>query len=107
MRLVLAVLGALALSAAPAAAVQFNVDSEADLHDQSTGDGLCKAASTKCTLRAAIEQSNALMGADDIIVPAGTYNLTIAQNLVVTSNLTITGTAGARSTILNVNGASA
>src|SRR3954454_5743166 len=104
MRLLVAVLGALALSATPAHAAQFSVDADVDAHDQSTADGVCKTAANTCTLRAAIEQANALMGPDEIAVPAGTYKLTIAENLAVSSNLTITGTAGARTTVIDING---
>src|SRR6478735_854969 len=107
MRLLVAVLAAFALAASPATAVTFNVDSDADLHDAIPGNGLCKSSAGTCTLRAAIEEANSLMGPDEVDVPAGTYALSIAQNLSVTSNLTITGTAGARSTTLNINGVNA
>lgn len=76
-----------------AQAASFVVDSSADAPDASTADGICAAASGSCTLRAAVGQANALMGADTITLPAGTYNT--ASELTISSNLTIGG-AGAR-----------
>jgi CSLREA domain-containing protein len=46
------------------------VDSTADLHDLSPGDGICSAAPGVCTLRAAVEEANATTDAL-IRVPAG------------------------------------
>ena len=76
-----------------AQAASFVVDSTADANDANTADGICSATSGGCTLRAAIVQANALMGADTITLPAGTYNT--ASELTISSNLTIGG-AGAR-----------
>src|SRR3954471_7792016 len=104
MRLLVAVLGALALSASPAAAVTFNVDSDADLHDTTPGNGQCRTSAGTCTVRAAIEEANSLMGPDEVDVPAGTYKLSIAQSLSVSSNLTVTGTAGAHATTIDLQG---
>jgi CSLREA domain-containing protein len=59
-------------------AASFTVDSTMDLVDANPGDGVCSAGpSGPCTLRAAIQESNALPGDDDVILPAGTYVLTI------------------------------
>ena len=68
----------LALSfAPPALAVEFEVDSQLDLRDNLPGDGLCAAGSFLfCTLRAAIEEANALPGADVIKLPSGRHVLT-------------------------------
>src|SRR5262249_18835387 len=75
------------------------------------GDGSCVAVGGGCTLRAAIQEANALAGADAITVPAGTYLLTLAgQNedtgatgdLDIRSPLPITG-AGAATTIVDGN----
>ncbi len=101
-------LGLLLLSAPAAQAVTFAVNSTADAVDTVLGNGACATAGGVCTLRAAIQEANALAGADIITVPAGTYTLTIAGagedlaatgDLDITSNLTITG-AGAGSTII-------
>ncbi len=54
-------------SCSPAAAHTFIVNNEMDYHDKNPGDGQCQIASgVGCTLRAAIEEANALHGADKI-----------------------------------------
>lgn len=65
------------LSASPAAT--FTVNSTLDATDVIPGNGICETAAGNgmCTLRAAVQETNALAGADTIIVPAGTYTLTI------------------------------
>ncbi|HOC42696.1 MAG TPA: CSLREA domain-containing protein [Thermoanaerobaculales bacterium] len=74
-------LGFLALAAAvillsqPASAATFTVNSTVDGLDASPGNGVCLTPISTCTLRAAIQESNALAGEDLIIVPAGTYLL--------------------------------
>jgi CSLREA domain-containing protein len=78
-----------------ARATIFVVDSTADTTDANTADGVCAAAGGGCTLRAAIVQANALMGADTITLPAGTYST--ASDLTISTNLTING-EGARVT---------
>ncbi len=97
---------------ASAHAAQFAVTSTADTIDVAPGNGACATAGGVCTLRAAVGEANALFGADEIVVPAGTYQTGSA--LSVTSSMTITGPAGARATIvdgapsatvLDVNGA--
>jgi CSLREA domain-containing protein len=55
----------------------FVVNSTADAVDASLGDGQCATSAGACTLRAAIQEANALSGADTISVPAGTYTLTL------------------------------
>jgi len=93
-------------------ATGFTVDSTADAVDVSPGDGVCATAGSQCTLRAAIQEANALAGADTIGVPAGTYVLTIgggeedaasSGDLDVTSDVTLTG-AGAQGTTIDANG---
>jgi CSLREA domain-containing protein len=103
----------LALGARPAHAATFTVDSTAEAPDANPGDGKCAAAlPPKCTLRAAIMEANALAGTDTIMVPSGTYTLTIAGqgeddaatgDLDVKASLNITG-SGAKSTIVDANG---
>jgi Bacterial Ig-like domain len=100
----------LGLNAAVASTgVTFLVDDMRDLVDSSTGDGQCRSAAGTCTLRAAIQQTNALAGTDTVVIPAGTYALEIPplnQNLDdngdldITDSLTITG-AGAGVTIVD------
>lgn len=76
----------------------FHVTSTADLDDNSPGDGYCNTndspcgADSNCTLRAAIQEANALAGTDSIILDPGEYNLERADDgLEVTSVMTIDG----------------
>jgi len=88
--------------AAPARAATFTVNSMVDGKDGSPGNGECLTAIPDilaCTLRAAVEEANALAGPDTIILPAGTYTLTIPPGLEITDDVTITG-AGATSTVI-------
>ncbi|MCQ4166208.1 choice-of-anchor Q domain-containing protein [Tahibacter harae] len=62
----------------PATAATFAVDTTADTTDQTAGDGLCRDNSGRCSLRAAIQEANALPGADEITLGAGTFALTLA-----------------------------
>lgn len=103
----------IALAPAPAAATLFTVDSFADAQDAAPGDGLCATAGGACTLRAAVEEANALAGPDEIALAAGTYLLTLAGagedaaasgDLDVTESVTVTG-AGAAATVIDGNGA--
>lgn len=91
--------------------VTFAVTSTADLVDDNPGDGVCSTVFGVCTLRAAIMETNALVGADNITMPAGTYLLSIAGtgenacltgDLDIVDDLTITG-AGASTTIIDAN----
>lgn len=61
------------------AATTFTVNAFNDTVDAALGNGTCADASNKCTLRAAIMEANALAGADTIILPAGTYTLSLAN----------------------------
>lgn len=90
-----ATLLAIALAPAPARAAQFNVNDTADAHDRVPGDGVCAATRPHgCTLRAAIEEANVLVGADVIRVDTpATYLLELGQ-LLVTQSLTIHGNTG-------------
>ena len=75
-------LAVLAAAVAPQAAhaVLFAVTDTADLVDAAPGDGVCSTAAATCTLRAAIQEANALASADQISLPAGTYALTLSGN---------------------------
>jgi CSLREA domain-containing protein len=92
-------LGAVLLAtwcAAPVHAATFVVTSTGDAADAKPGDGVCAtgAATPTCTLRAAIQETNALAGADTINVPSGTYFLTIqgaSEDAAATGDLDITG----------------
>ena len=100
----------------------FTVASVADISDD-VPDGVCKSPDFiiflpmtpptvvpgVCTLRAAIQEANALPGPGVITLPAGTYTLAVAGtsenasatgDLDITDDLTITG-AGAQDTIID------
>ncbi len=89
----------------------FTVTSANDAVDSNPDDGLCDDGAGNCTLRAAIQQANAWPGPDAILLPAGTYTLTIAGedsaaasgDLDINDDLTING-VGAQSTIIDGNG---
>src|SRR5438034_3722196 len=61
--------------AGPTRAATFNVNSTTDAVDAHPGDGACATAAPTpvCTLRAAIQEANALRGADVINLQAQTY----------------------------------
>lgn len=96
------------------AAATFTVNSTADAVDVNPGDGFCETApgNGACTLRAAIQEANAFPGDDTIVLPAGTYTLSLpgvdedasaTGDLDISSNLTISG-AGAATTIIDGGG---
>ncbi len=86
-----------------ATSATFTVNTTAEVADVNPGDGVCADASGNCSLRAAVQEANALAGANTITLPAGTYYLTNALN--VSQNLTING-AGQATTILDGAGSS-
>ncbi len=76
------------------------VNSTADLPDVAPGNGICETAvgNNECTLRAAINEANALSTDDTIALPANNYTLTYALapgfegvDLEITDDLTIVG----------------
>lgn len=69
-------------------AATYQVNDQADERDERPGDGICRAASGNCTLRAALEEANALPGADTIALEDGYYILSLGQ-LDVTDDLTL------------------
>ncbi len=91
----------LATVVTPALAAEFTVNSTADAVDADPGDGACSTSDSECTLRAAVQETNALPGHDTILVPSGVYTLTIegpnedaaaSGDLDITSDLTLSGT---------------
>lgn len=72
----------------------FAVDSTLDDVDDTPGDGLCRSPLTEaCTLRAAIQESNALPGRDHIELPNGRYSFSIAgrdEDAAATGDLDVT-----------------
>ncbi|MBC8163897.1 MAG: hypothetical protein H7Z42_22030 [Roseiflexaceae bacterium] len=96
---------------AAVSAAGFTVTSTADRGDTNPGDGVCAAADGSCTVRAAIQEANALGGANTITIPAGRYIITIrgdddasaAGDFDIAGTLTIVG-AGSGSTLLDGGG---
>ena len=87
----LAVMLALAMPAAGMAA-DFSVNSTVDAVDSSIGDGVCMTVDNVCTLRAAIQEANASVGADNVDLMDGVYNLNlkgVGENLAATGDLDI------------------
>jgi CSLREA domain-containing protein len=92
-----------------ARAATFTVNSAADRSDANPGDGICRTSQGVCSLRAAIQEANALPGADTIQVNAGTYELEIVSvnaDLPETGDFDIHGPvtifgAGAEQTIID------
>jgi len=70
---------AAALSLTGCTPVLLNINSTIDDHDTSI-DGVCDDGAGHCTLRAALEEANAVAGLGPAFsVPAGTYALTLGQ----------------------------
>lgn len=83
---------ALVALGAPAARGQlFIVGSDADTHDAIPGDALCTDTTGECTLRAAIEESNALGSGPSISVADGEYLLDLGE-LSIESTVTLVAT---------------
>ena len=104
----------LGLAGSPASAATFVVDTSVDAVDATPGDGLCATTVGACALRAAVQEANALGGPDAIVLPAGTYLLTLAGpgedagaagDLDVREALAIDG-AGSATTVIDARGAS-
>jgi CSLREA domain-containing protein len=89
-------------AAASAAPLTFTVNSPADVPDVDPGNGVCEtvAGNGVCTLRAAIQESNAHTGADSIVLQAnvtyllarvGDDNTALNGDLDIIDSVTITG----------------
>jgi CSLREA domain-containing protein len=80
-------------AAAPLARPAFVVDSPADTSDTSPGDGLCADANGACTLRAAIEEANALGGPDrvEFALPTPVAPIFPSSPLTITEAIAIDG----------------
>src|SRR5882762_374697 len=102
---------ALSLLAVPGHAATFTVNTTADTADAVPGDGICADSGGACSLRAAVQEANALAGPDTIQLAAATYVLTgaagddlaLSGDLDITGDLTLTG-AGTASTIIDGGG---
>jgi CSLREA domain-containing protein len=83
---------------ATALAAEFTVDSPADEPDAGGLNGICLSVGLKCTLRAAIEESNSSTGTKDTIKFSGTVfegltgdTITIGSSLTITAAVKIDG----------------
>ncbi len=84
-------------------AATFTVDTTSDTNDANPGDGTCADINGECSLRAAIEESNALGGSNTITIPAGTYLITLgAVPFDITSSISFEG-ASASTVIIDAN----
>ncbi len=86
-----------AVPGASRGASTFVVNTTDDLTDTSPGDGLCVTSLATCSLRAAIEEANALLGNDVVnfnIGGGGVQTITTASELpVITDPVTIDGSS--------------
>jgi CSLREA domain-containing protein len=108
LRTIATVIACLGLSA-PLLAATWQVDTETDAVDAMPGDGLCAIAGVgSCSLRAAIQEANSTADADEILIPAGVFALTVSGvdedhgasgDLDVRSALTLRGAGAALSVI--------
>lgn len=77
--------------AASAGAATFTVNDIGDASDQTPGNGVCATAGAVCTLRAAIEEANALAGDDTIVISVAGTLLPLSAYPAITTNLVIDG----------------
>ena len=94
------ILGSTVLTAGPAWAATFHVDTTRDVDDPTPGDGRCGAP---CALRAALQEVNALAQRDlasehTIVIPAGVYSMPHlwgapgpGRPFVIAANVTLEG----------------
>ena len=90
----------------------FVVNQISDIGDDNPGDGICETATGngECSIRAAVQEANALDGADEIEIPEGDFlldsgvgdNTAIEGDLDVLDDLKIRG-SGSDLTILDAN----
>lgn len=99
-RIVVALLVVAAVLPVPTPAMAgavFVVTTTAEGSDIAPGNGICDNGLGQCTLRAAVEEANALAGADTITLPAGAY--TVTARLDVDEDLQVNGAGRATTSI--------
>jgi len=109
---VLIAVGCLLVVPGAALAVEYTVDSTLDDPDAAVGTAGCLTAGGKCTLRAAVQESNNSVGVPDTIKFAAEFNGQLADTIalgasfpVITDPVTIDGDgAGQCATAAGVNG---
>ena len=84
--------------ASPARALVLRVGSGDDAVDAAPGDGVCASAADECTLRAAIQEANAMLGVDLILLPDGVVSLSLAgeEDASLSGDLDVTETVEVR-----------
>jgi CSLREA domain-containing protein len=88
----IAVAAAFAAFGCPVArASTFTVTSTADAPDADPGNGSCASSLGQCTVRAAVDETNALASADEIRIPPGTYP--INSRIAIEDDVSISGEA--------------
>jgi len=87
------------ISPPPAHAATFTVNSTADTSDAAPGDGTCDDGTGVCTLRAAIEEANALDGADTINFDPTVFPPGAPATILLTSDSLILADSSAGTTI--------
>lgn len=106
--LLVAAISLLAWAPTASAETTFVVTSAIDAVDARLGDGSCRTSSGVCTLRAAIQEANALAGRDRIEIPAGTYEITVARrgsngadsgDFDITGPVTVVGAGAGKTTV--------
>lgn len=93
---------------APASAAQFEVTTAADGADAAPGDGRCATPAGDCSLRAAVEEANAIPGFDTVVLPPGIHllepqGLKSGGRIEITDDLELLG-AGADRTYVDGGG---
>ncbi len=78
-----------------ALAATFTVISTSDTNDASPGNGVCANSSGNCSLRAAIQEANALAG-DDTVTFGAVLSFAVGDPLLVTTTITVDGGTGAK-----------
>jgi CSLREA domain-containing protein len=108
MRLIFLVLSLTVLCGSVRAA-NFQVNTTLDTRDADLADGVCVTLAGECSLRAAIEQANALASSDLIALPPGDYALSLvganedaaaSGDLDLSGNLAIVGGDAASTRVL-------
>ncbi len=90
----------------PPASTTFTVNTTNDTDDATPGNGTCADAASHCSLRAAIEEANALSQTVTVNVPPGTYTTTLgALEVTDAAGVQILGT-GAGVSITNAGASS-
>jgi hypothetical protein len=103
----LLVCAAIAFFAAVGSAATFTVNVIAESNDSSPGNGICADSAGKCSVWAALQETNALPGADTINVPAGVYSSEVLtagvtwDRFIIKDSVTING-AGSGSTFFQI-----